>query len=311
LACSGKVINASKNDFVYSCPTVLFLSLYLMSENQSKKPMEPVSNINAETLICKNCGSDNVAEYCSHCGQRTLTKRFSLKSFFIFVLSAFNLERGFFYTLKMLFVNPGKVANEYIGGRTKIYYNPLSYLLLITGISAILIVWLGVFDANIANTNNLMGIEQTQESLQFQHKVNEFIKQYMNFVSLLTLPFISLLSKWVYSKRKLFYGEHLIFNSFMQAQVSVISILLLPVYKIFPVLYNYVLPVGYIVLVIYYSYALRKTFKSSIFKSILNAIVINLAGMMLFMLSIVIMTIVAVIILKLTGLSLKDLLAAP
>lgn len=225
----------------------------------------------------------------------------------MFLLGAFNLERGFFYTMKMLFIDPGKVINEYLGGRTKIYYNPLNYLLLITGISAILIVWLGIFDANVANTNELMGIDQTKETLQFQAKVNSFIKQYINFISLLIIPFISIVTMWVYSKRKLFYGELLIFNCFIQAQVSAIGLALFPLYKLIPGMYNNVMPIGYTILVIYYSYALRKTFKSSIFKSIVNAIVINLAGMLIFMLFIVVMFILFAIGFKLFGGSLKDL----
>jgi hypothetical protein len=58
---------------------------------------------------CLNCNKPFTERelFCSSCGQRTTTHRFSLKSIFAhdFVHAIFHLDRGFFSTLKTCFCN--------------------------------------------------------------------------------------------------------------------------------------------------------------------------------------------------------------
>ncbi len=265
--------------------------------------------MNTNQLTCKNCGSEQVAEFCCHCGQKTMTERYTTKSFLIKFLSAFNFEKGFFYTMKMLFVNPGELVNNYLSGKTKVYYNPLNYLLLVTGVGAALVIWLGIFDANIQGTNEVLGINKNPKDVALQRNTLEFMKQYINIISLFLLPFISLFSKWFFHKRKLFYGEHLILNSFVLGQSSAISILLLPIYLVIPTLIKYYSLFGGVLVFTYYSYVFRSIFKKSIFKSILGSFVTLGGGYLLFMILIIILTIIVIIIMVISGGSLEGIIA--
>jgi hypothetical protein len=256
---------------------------------------------------CKNCGSQQINNYCSNCGQLIYTKRFTTKSFLLKVLEVLDIEKGFFFALKKLLINPGKVINDYLSGRTKVYFNPLKFYIIIAGISAVLMIWLDIYDANIKNTNELIGVNQTQ-ALQFQQSANLFIKQYINVFSLLLLPFLSLGSLWFYHKRKLFYGEHLIINCFLMAEVSAVSIILYPFYKIIPALSDNIILIGFALSILYYSYSLKSIFKGSIFKSLIGAIFINLISYLLFFILIILLTIVVIIVLKFSGFNIQELL---
>ena len=171
--------------------------------------------------VCKNCNSVHINNYCCDCGQRIYTKRFTLKSFFFVLLATLNIEKGFLYTLKMLFIHPGKVINDYLTGKTKHYFNPLNYIIIAAGIYAFLTIWLNLLDKSVEATNEFIyseSIQNNEEALQLQKKWIDSFKNYINFVPLLMIPFASLISKWFYRSKKLFYGEHLIVNCFLFAQ---------------------------------------------------------------------------------------------
>lgn len=256
------------------------------------------------TLNCKNCGSENIAEYCCNCGQKTITNRNTIRKFFSILLSAFDIERGFFYTIKMLLLAPGKVINDYWSGRTKVYYNPLSLFFVIAGVNALLMVWLGVFDMNVQNTNEIFGIDSQQA---MQQKLMGFIKQYLSILNFVALPFYSLSSKWMFSKNKKYFAEHLIMNCYFMTIVTVLNIAIYPVYLLIPQLANSIMLIGAITNIFYFSYALKKTFNCSYLKSVISSILILLIGMAMFMIVIIILTIVFIIIFKLFGGELKNL----
>jgi len=257
---------------------------------------------------CKNCGSNQINNYCCNCGQLVYTKRFTTKSFLYKILEVLDFEKGFFYALKKLLVNPGKVVNEYLSGRTKVYFNPLKFYIIIAGISAVLMIWLNIFDANLKSTNEFMGGNQTQAAIELQQNMNSFVKQYINVFSLLLLPFLSLGSMWFFHKRKLYYGEHLIINCFLMAEVTAVSILFYPFYKIVPGFVDNMVLIGFGLSFLYYSFALKSIFKNSILKSAIGALFINLISYLLFFVFIMILTIVAIIVLTISGFNIKDLL---
>ncbi len=254
---------------------------------------------------CKNCGAEHTLNYCSNCGQKRYTRRFTIKSFFAVIMDAFNIERGFLYTAKMLFVDPGKVINEYLNGRTKRYYNPLKYLLIIAGVNALLVVWFKIFDANVDTVYELIGVEN--EQLRLQQKLTGYMKQYLNVIVLFMLPFNSLASKWYYGKHKLLYGEHLIIYCFLYAQYLLISMATYPLYIAFPMLYSYIMLIGFITIVVYYSYALFKLFRNSVFKSFLGALTVNFGGMLLFLIFYMLIAFIAGIVISSMGYNIKDL----
>ncbi|MFC2086326.1 DUF3667 domain-containing protein [Bacteroidota bacterium] len=241
--------------------------------------MKQTENKTIESTVCKNCGSKNIESFCSECGQKTYTEKFTLKSFFAIILQTFDIDRGFLYTLKMLFKDPGKIIHEYLNGRTKGYFNPLKYLLIIVGIDTLLLIWLNIFNTDVATTNELFG--QAGEVNKLQEKLILIIKQYHNLIALLNIPFSSLVSKWFYRKHKLFYGEHLILICFLTAQLSAIIIVSYILYLAWPAMTNYQMIIANLIALIYLSYGLKKVFEGSLLRSVFGAILINIGGAIL------------------------------
>jgi hypothetical protein len=64
-----------------------------------------------EKTLCKNCADPLHGAYCSNCGQKLITKRYTvLDSIHMVFNQVFNLERGIMFTLKELLVSPQKVT---------------------------------------------------------------------------------------------------------------------------------------------------------------------------------------------------------
>ncbi|MFY8091147.1 MAG: DUF3667 domain-containing protein [Chitinophagaceae bacterium] len=91
---------------------------------------------------CLNCNKPFTERelFCSSCGQRTTTHRFSLKSIFAhdFVHAIFHLDRGFFSTLKNLFLQPGTVVKEFLDGKRVKYFNYFTMILVLITVGHLL-----------------------------------------------------------------------------------------------------------------------------------------------------------------------------
>jgi hypothetical protein len=268
--------------------------------------------IRKEVEKCPNCGAAAIDIYCSSCGQKIYRKRFSLKGFFEVVGSALNIDRGFIHTLIWLFTNPGRIINDYLNGKTKSYFNPLNYILIVGGIYAFLVLSLNILDSSIASTNQILQNENMQaspEALELQQRWVETIKKYVNFIPLLMIPFASLFSKWYYHKRKLYYGEHLILNTFIFAQSILISVVVSPLVLVIPGMLEIYPLINFSLSLLYFTYALFSIFKKSVLKAFSGAVTIFLGGFVFFMLFVVVTVVTGMILLNLLGVEMKDLVS--
>lgn len=264
-------------------------------------------------LICKNCGSEKVDNYCSNCGQKVYTNRFTIRSFFKVFFDAFSIEKGFLHTLKMLFVNPGILIREYLHGRTRKYFNPLKYAIIIAGIDMILAIWFKVFDTGVEFTTNLQvnsGMLDENVLHKTPQKLMTFIENNLNLISLLFIPLSALISKMFFRREKLLYSEHLIVMCFLITQILVIQIFTYPLYLIFPVLFQYPFILNFILPLIYLTYGLKSFFRRSVFLSSIGSIVIHFGAQLMFMISIVILFKLVAIIASLLGYNVLDFLSS-
>lgn len=257
-------------------------------------------------LECKNCKSTFQGSYCSKCGQKVIHDRYTIKHLFNLTLDSFNLEKGLIYTVKMLFTNPGKVINDYLEGRSKDFYNPLKYLILIVSVNVVLMLWFGIFETNIENTNKLIG--EDPEGNELQKIVAGYVRTYLNIFALVILPFYSLVSKWVFKKFKLYYAEHLIINGYLFAQFTLLQMVTYLLFSFIPGLSKISMAFSIFVFITYYTYAFRGIFKIKFFRSLLSSVVIYFVGFILFMLFIVAILMIVLFIMKLSGVSLKEFL---
>jgi len=232
----------------------------------------------------------------------------ALQQEFIFAVvgNALNLERGILHTMVWLFRKPGKVLSDYLAGKTKSYLNPLNYMLIIAGVYAFLALSFNIFDNTIESTNQLLGNDQKDipaEALAFQQSWLATVKKYMNLIPLLIVPFASIFSRWYYRKKKLYYGEHLILNTYVFAQSILITTLLLPVVilaseliSVFPLITTFFTAA-------YFTYAYHSYFGKSVVNAFFGAVVMYLGGFVVLMTLMMIVVIIWLIIMATMGIN--------
>jgi hypothetical protein len=252
-----------------------------------------------EKLVCKNCGNLYEGNFCNNCGQKTKNDRITVSHLFHSLLERFDINRGILYTAKMLFVQPGKVIQDYLNGKTKIYYNPISYLVVIASIYSLIMISFNIYDSSVGNFNEAMGIPE--EQLEFQQKFSSIMKKFLSFISILMIPFYSLASYWIFKKRKLYYAEHMIVNSYLLAQYLLILTFLMTIFIFFNEYADFLFYIGLVVFTGYFAFGYQNLFKSSIFRSFISAIGVNILGMIMFTLVTMIITIATLFVLQLTG----------
>ena len=273
--------------------------------------MAATGTISNKKQLCRNCKSESINNYCSDCGQRVYTKRFTLKSFFFVVLGTLNFEKGFFHTLVILFIHPGKIINHYLSGKTKSYYNPLKYAILLGGLFAFLMIATNVIDKVYYNSNKSLYssnevlkeqyevLENKESYVQLQQNIVKYLKQFMNFFPLLLIPFTSLTTRWFYGAKRLFYGEFLIINCFIFGQTFVISaLLLIPIMLIFSTLTAFFPLFSFGISIGYFTYALQKTFEGSYVLTFIKSMLIYVIGALFFYLLLIIIFVIIVFIIK-------------
>src|SRR5689334_17205611 len=99
-------------------------------------------------MVCKNCEGSFEGKFCSNCGQKADIHRITLKHLFHELFHAItHADKGILLLAKDLLTRPGYVAREYLDGKRKKYFNPLSFMVITAAVSAFVIHETGYFEA--------------------------------------------------------------------------------------------------------------------------------------------------------------------
>lgn len=186
-------------------------------------------------MKCKNCENDFVGSYCNECGQKVMD-RLTIKGVWNLIIDdVFEVNKGLLYTLKQLWVNPGKTSLDFINGKTKNYYSPLKYLIFWTAIYFIL--------------NSLIDNRQGQsiENLIFNQSkpfsagsfrdymdiYQEMIFRHPDIFYLGLTPFLAIVSFVIYRKRKFHFTELLILYLYILGQIIFVVAVTIPLISLF------------------------------------------------------------------------------
>src|SRR5688572_18664064 len=97
---------------------------------------------------CKNCNAPLSGNFCANCGQTSNVHRVTFKHFLHEFFHAFtHTDKGIFLLMKELITRPGHVAREYLDGKRKKYFNPLTFLILMASLYAYIGSKTGYFKA--------------------------------------------------------------------------------------------------------------------------------------------------------------------
>jgi len=174
-------------------------------------------------MNCKNCKNRVVGKYCSNCGQKSTIDRINFTNVLNEVSeSLFQINRGFFYTIRELFVRPGSSLNEYLTGKRKSHFKPFAYVLTLSTVYFLI--------TQITNQNTWMddtitgwmnGVSGQNSEFEMPNIANWFAKNYA-YSSLLLLPVFSLASYISFRKFGKNYLEHIVVNSYITGHQAII-----------------------------------------------------------------------------------------
>ena len=245
---------------------------------------------------CLNCGATLHGPYCHQCRQKAnlprLTTRSLIRSLFATIT---NVDTGFWFTVKELFVRPATVLKDYVKGKTINYYHPIRYFLIWIGLVALINLGTGLYDLQTTDFNQYMIEEGDTEAWARQKKIQDFTKKFMNFIPLFLIPFYGWISYLLFRKREYNYAEHLTFVTYIIAQNAIIGLPIIVLYYFVPSLIPYAILIGNIIGAIYLAYVYSRLFEISKIRAYFYGFLINFLGLISMVIGMMIISIIILI----------------
>ena len=171
-------------------------------------------------MECINCKKHHQEAYCPACGQKGAVPRITFQSL---TQSAFstvtNMDRGFLQNIKELTKNPQGIVLDYLAGKRKGIYNPVSFLIIT--VTTYLIV------ESLLHTP-MQGSGNDSELYTLGYEAGRFIKLNLRYFWILSIVWLSISNKLMFGKFNL--AEHLTISSFIVGQATIVGILSLLVF---------------------------------------------------------------------------------
>lgn len=202
--------------------------------------------------ICKNCEHITEGKYCESCGQRTSVNKVTFQETLNdLVDTLFTVNAPLLTTLRMLVINPGRLFTEYLGGKRKKYYRPVTFFILMTAIYLILRSLIN-FDPL---SNTLLRVEDVSAS-QYLTKAGDFLL--INIDKLLFVFALVLGMILIFFFNKFTFAEFLAISFYLTGIYTLLTTL-----NMFYIQYidNSFLAFHLIVMLLYFVYALLSLFQ--------------------------------------------------
>jgi hypothetical protein len=174
-------------------------------------------------MKCKNCGANAEEKFCPNCGQSVKIGKLDGATFVQeLTQSIFQVDYGFFYTFKALSLQPGSSIKEYLRGKRKLFFNPISYALLLSTAYFLLAkllgteTYLGDFLGGIVE-----GLDGGEINKYLIKALAWFANNY-SYTVLLLVPIYAMASHSVFRNAHFSYLEHIILNTYITAQQAMI-----------------------------------------------------------------------------------------
>ena len=169
---------------------------------------------------CKNCENKVQGNYCAVCGQKTALGKVTFKETFQDLFDAiFSIEAPLIITLKMLVLNPGKLFTEYLEGKRKKYYKPVTFFILMT---VIYLVIRGIIKYD-PFASNLMQVSDPTSS-QLLLKARDFFLTNIDKLLFAFVLSLGLILK-LFFFRKYAFAEFLAVSFYLMAVYTILTTL--------------------------------------------------------------------------------------
>lgn len=166
-------------------------------------------------MVCLNCNQECDNKYCSHCGQRSATKRLDVPYMREQIMvSLFQLERGIVYTIKELITRPGHSIREYIQGKRVKHFKPFSFLFVAATVYVLFTKFLGIESHVSAFLDGFYG-ELNETNNEKQHSLISWIESNQVYITVVSVLFYAIATFIAFSKAGYNFIEHLVLNFYI------------------------------------------------------------------------------------------------
>lgn len=200
-----------------------------------------------ELITCKNCGHQYEGHYCNMCRQSADTCRITWKEIIVHMLEVtFDVNKGFFHTVKEMTVRPGKTIDEYLQGKRILHFNPLMFLILLGGIASVLY--------------HLLNINLVIEKVNFDSMdktIPILAHKYFIVIAAIMLLYLTLTDFILYRRKKYTIPELFVSNCFQIGEILIFLIIFLPflyLQKYINVTYSMQIEIRYLIIALFFGY---------------------------------------------------------
>jgi hypothetical protein len=223
-------------------------------------------------MICKNCDASLDGRFCRNCGQKSDVRRITFgyvsHEFFHAITHA---DKGFLLLIKKLLVQPGIVAREYVEGKRKKYFNPLSFIVITSAINAYISYKTGYFTAVGSGQSGGGGNRRMPAMMVEAFKISNENGKLLSLI--LIVPLLAFLSWLLFRRSKYSMAETFVLNSFIVGQSHVIrTLIFIPWFLLAPNMSGINLAVFELLLLVYLIIAYRQFFHQNVFLTILKCV---------------------------------------
>lgn len=223
-------------------------------------------------MICKNCETEFNSRFCPACGQTADLHRITVKHVLHDFVHAFtHADKGIFLLTRQLFLRPGIVAREYVGGKRKKYFNPLSFFVLTMAIAAYFSYKSGYFQAmNRGRYQTVQASAKLEKSVAVKREMARINHEEGKLVGLVLIaPLMALLSWLLFIKSGYTYAENFVLASFLFGFSNVVRLLVfIPAHLALPGKIQIIDGIFQLFFLIYIIVGFRQFFQNRLFLTI-------------------------------------------
>ncbi len=234
---------------------------------------------------CLNCSAPLQDKFCSRCGQKASTHRFTMAHVLHEIPhSLFHLDSGIFRNIRSI-TYPKRAVLEYVAGKRKIYFNPLLFYFLLLG--------LYLFLAPLFNTDTVIVLQVPWFDVEGYNQ-GRWINPFAKFLFFCCAFIFAVPNYYFFRKETGFtYPEQVVACFFILGYAMLISLLALPFVKFGPI--NRVL----VVLVIGFTFLVY--YRGNWWKTLLKSLAAALLSFLLFALTLGFIAFVGYLVLLVRG----------
>ncbi len=246
--------------------------------------LQVLLSLNMTPTACKNCSTLLTGNFCHECGQKANIHRITLSHLLHeFFHALTHADKGVLFLAKELIYKPGIVAREYVAGKQKKYFNPLTFLVLVSAVFALITLKSGYFQAiGDGNETHDYGSMPARYVIYMNESTNIFVNHGKLISLVVMVPVLTFLSWSFFRKSGYNFAENLVLQSLIIAQIHLAMVVLfIPAYLLFghAQINNNIFQVCFF---IYMAIAFRQFFQNSILLTIIKTIFVQFLFIILF-----------------------------